>query len=130
MNEPDPDRMSPRGRFLHHCAQGELAFQRGACGRAVFPPRVVAPAGVSGPLRWAVSAGRGRVHSVTTVHPRGEAPHALALVDLDEGFRMMSRIDADDPAAVPIGAPVRVAFRSLAADEPPLPVFLLAEAGR
>jgi uncharacterized protein len=127
MTEAELDRMSPRARFLHHCAQGELAFQRGASGQAVFPPRLVAPAGVGEPLRWAVSTGQGRVHSLTLVHPRDAAPFALALVDLNEGFRMMSRVDADDPSTVAIGARVCVAFRALGPDEPPLPVFALAE---
>jgi uncharacterized OB-fold protein len=119
---------SPRARFLEHAARGELAYQRGAGGRAVFPPRLVAPLGVGDPLEWAVSAGLGRVQSVTQVHPRGQEVFALALVDLDEGFRMMACVDADDPAAVTIGARVRVGFRALDADGGPLPVFALTEA--
>jgi len=119
--------MSPRARFLDAAARGELAFQRGANGEAVFPPRLVAPAGVSEPLEWARSDGLGAVHSVTLVHPRGEPVFALALVDLDEGFRMMARVDADDPATVAIGTRVRVGFRALDPDGPPLPVFTLAE---
>ncbi len=120
---------SPRARFLDHAARGELAYQRGAGGRAVFPPRLVAPLGVGDPLEWAVSGGLGRVHSVTLVHPRGEAAFALALVDLDEGFRMMSRVDAEDPATVTIGARVRVSFRPLEEGGPPLPVFTIAGDG-
>jgi hypothetical protein len=120
---------SPRARFLDHAARGELAYQRGAGGRAVFPPRLVAPLGVGDPLEWAVSDGLGRVHSVTLAHPRGQAVFALALIDLDEGFRMMACVDADDPAAVAIGARVRVAFRALEDGGPPLPVFTLAEGG-
>lgn len=118
---------SPRARFLEHAAKGELAYQRGAGGRAVFPPRLVAPLGVGDPLDWAVSGGLGRVHSVTLAHPRGQPVFALALIDLDDGFRMMSCVDADDPAAVTIGARVRVGFRPLEDGGPPLPVFTLAE---
>lgn len=123
MTETDLDRLSPYGRFLHHCQQGELAFQRGRSGSAVFYPRAVDPAGGGETLRWEISKGLGRVHSVTVVHQRDEAPYALALVDLDEGFRMMSRIDTDQPEAVAIGARVQVAFRSLAEGQPQLPVF-------
>lgn len=129
MTAPDLDTLSPRARFLHHCARGELAFQRDASGRAVFPPRVLAPAGLDDGLNWAVSAGRGQVHSVTLVHSRDAPPFALALVDLDEGFRMMSRIDTGDPAGVAIGDRVRLAFRALADDVPDLPVFRPDEAG-
>lgn len=123
----DLDRLSPHGRFLHHCAQGELAFQRTPSGRALFHPRVTAPAPDAGTLVWAISGGTGSVHSVTLVHHRNEAPFALALIDLDDGFRMMSRVDADDPGAVAIGARVRVGFRSLAPDQPVLPVFTLMD---
>ena len=122
MSAPEP---SPRARFLDAAARGVLAFQSGACGTAVFPPRMVAPVGVTEPLDWAEAAGTGRVHSVTLVHPRGEAPFALALVDLDEGFRMMARIDTDAPEAVAIGARVAVAFRPLDDGGAPLPVFTL-----
>jgi len=131
MSAPDiaaPAEQSPRARFLEAAARGELAYQRGRCGTALFPPRLVAPLGVDGPLDWAVSAGLGRVHSVTLVHVRGAEPHAVALVDLDEGFRMMSRIDTPDPAAVAIGDRLRVAFRPLEEGGPPLPVFAPAEA--
>ncbi|MCL4187026.1 MAG: OB-fold domain-containing protein [Rhodobacteraceae bacterium] len=125
----DPATLSPRSRFLWHAARGELAFQRSGSGRAVFHPRAVDPDTGAEGMEWEVSAGLGRIHSLTVVHPQGEPPFALALVDLDEGFRMMSRIDCDDPASVPIGARVRAGFRPLAAGEPPLPVFAPAEAG-
>lgn len=117
---------SPRARFLDAAARGTLAFQRGGCGTVVFPPRLVAPLGVAEPLSWAEAAGTGRVHSVTLVHPRGEAPFALALVDLDEGFRMMARIDTGTPEAVTIGTRVAVGFRPLEEGGPPLPVFTLS----
>jgi hypothetical protein len=51
----------------------------------VFHPRV-------GPYEWRVSAGLGTVYATTTVHRRGEEPHDVSLVDLDEGFRMMSTV--------------------------------------
>jgi len=125
----DLDDLSPRARFLEHAARGELAYQVGASGRAVFPPRLVAPLGVGEPLVWKHSSGFGRVHSVTMVHPRDENAFALALVDLDEGFRMMAVVDADNPSAVKIGARLHVGFRALDPGGPPLPVFTLAEAG-
>jgi len=119
--------LSPRARFLWHAARGELAFQRSAAGRALFHPRAVDPdSGTEGPA-WEVSKGLGTVHSVTLVHHRDEPPFALALVDLDEGFRMMARIDAPDPAAVAIGDRLRVAFRELEPGGPPLPLFRPAE---
>ena len=127
MSQADLDTLSPYGRFLHHCAQGELAYQRSSSGEALFFPRLVDPADAAAVPQWAISQGLGRVHSVTVVHHRNETPFALGLIDLDEGFRMMSRIDADDPHAVRIGTRVKAGFRSLAKDEPALPVFAIVE---
>lgn len=91
---------SPASVVAAHAARGELAYQRDAEGRAVWPPRY-------GPFTWGVSAGRGAVYATTTARPRGEQPYDVSLIDLDEGFRMMSRV-VDGPLA--IGARVRVAW--------------------
>ena len=106
MPESDP---SPAEVFAAHCARGELAYQVAPDGAAVFPPRLAQPA-TGAPLRWAVSAGRGTVHAATVVRRRGEAPASVVLVDLDEGFRMLSRVDWPAPDDVRIGLRVHVAF--------------------
>ncbi len=81
-------------------------------GRPVFRPRV------GDGLQWRVSAGRGTVHAVTVAHPREGEAYNIVLVDLDEGFRMMSTVVGGGP--VVIGARVQVAWRD---DDPPVPVF-------
>jgi len=91
---------SPRAIYEEHCARGELAYQLGPDGEALFPPRF-------GPQEWRVSAGEGAVYATTMVRRRGEEPHNISLINLDEGFRMMSRVDA---AQVQIGMRVRVQF--------------------
>ncbi|MCW3010721.1 MAG: OB-fold protein [Solirubrobacterales bacterium] len=98
---------SPAAVVAEHAARGELAFQRDADGRAQWPPRI-------GAFTWAVSAGRGTVHASTTVRRRGEPPNEVTLVDLDEGFRIMSRV---------IGGPVAIGTRVRLAWEGSLPVF-------
>jgi uncharacterized protein len=114
MPESEP---SPAEVFAAHCVRGELAYQVAPDGTAVFPPRLVQP-GTGEPLRWAVSAGRGAVHATTVVRRRGEAPASVVLVDLDEGFRMMSRVEGPPPEDVRIGLRVRVTF------DAELPVFV------
>ena len=91
---------SPRTIFEEHCDRGELAFQVGVDGAPVFPPRV-------GLTQWRISAGRGVVYATTTVRSRGEEPRDVSLIDLDEGFRMMSRVQAP---GVQIGRRVEVRF--------------------
>jgi uncharacterized OB-fold protein len=92
---------SPAAVVAEHAARGELAYQRDADGRALWPPRY-------GPFAWAVSGGHGTVYATTTARPRGEEPYDVSLIDLDEGFRVMSRVVG---RPLPIGARVRVIWR-------------------
>ena len=116
-------KQSPLGVYQEHLNKGELAYQVADDGKAVFYPRAVAPGTGSGDLKWRVSRGLGTVYATTVVHYRNEAPLNVALIDLDEGFRMMSRVEDVDPMQVKIG--MRVRFRVHPGDEkqPPYPVF-------
>ena len=112
---------SPQAIYEEHLARGELAYQVTADGRAVFFPRVAAP-GDGADLTWRISRGEGIVYASTVVHYKGEAPLNVALIDLDEGFRMMSRVEGVVPSAVRIG--MRVRFRTVpGADGRALAVF-------
>jgi uncharacterized OB-fold protein len=74
-------------------APSPLHFQRcAACGAAVHPPRPMCPVCGSVELRFEESAGRGTVYSATTVHTR-EGSYDVSLVDLDEGYRVMTTVD-------------------------------------
>ena len=84
-----------------------LHFQRCAsCAGAIHPPRTLCPACGGTDLRWEETAGEGTVYSTTAVHTREET-YNVALVDLDEGFRVMTSVAGAPPAAVPIGSRVR-----------------------
>lgn len=121
---------SPRATFVEHCRRGELAYQVSAAGGdPVFYPRVVAPHASQGALEWRTSSGIGTVYATTTLSRKGEAPYNVALIDLDEGFRMMSRVEGVEPQHVVIGMRVRVAFVPGTGDEPPYPVFRPLETG-
>ena len=89
------------GRFLiQHCT---------ACGRHVFYPRSICPHCWSERLDWVEPQGTGTVYSTTTVRRKPEAggSYNVALIDLDEGVRMMSRVDGLPPTDVKIGMRVR-----------------------
>ena len=121
---------SPLGIYLGHLAEGRLAYQVSPDdGAPVFFPRVIAPGTGGADPEWRVSAGRGTVHATTVVHRRGEPPLNVALIDLDEGFRMMSRVEGIAPEAVRIGLRVRVEIRAGEGDMPHLPVFLPEDEG-
>ena len=93
----------------------------------MFYPRLIAPGTGKADLEWRVSKGLGLVHATTVVHPQKGDPYNIALIDVDEGFRMMSRVEDIAPTQVCIG--MRVKFRTHAAegDEAPYPVFTPAE---
>ena len=119
---------SPLATYTEHLERGELAYQVSrSTGAAVFYPRVAAPGTGATDLEWRVSAGLGTVYATTVVHPREGALYNVALIDMDEGFRLMSRVEEIEPRAVKIGARVRVRIKPGDAKEPPIPVFTPAE---
>lgn len=104
--------------FWSGTACGELLYQRcTACERTQFPPRRYCAHCQSSQIEWKASAGQGSVHSFTVVHRaptaafKDEVPYTIALVDLDEGFRMMLNVLGSPPAHTEIGARVRIVFR-------------------
>ena len=124
MTIQDLKQHSPYGIYLEHCRKGELAYQVPAGdGRAVFYPRIAAPGTGITDLQWRVSKGLGTVYATTVVNYKNEPPLNIALIDVDEGFRMMSRVEGIDPMQVRIG--MRVKMKMLPGDEkqPPYPVF-------
>jgi uncharacterized OB-fold protein len=128
---PQPEIDAESRPYWEGAARSELRYQRcTACGRAVFYPRAVCPHCHADTLTWQVSRGLGTVYTYTVARrPAGPAfegrvPLVIALVDLDEGYRMMSNV-VGDPGAVRIGARVRVAFEPLG-EGTALPVFELA----
>jgi uncharacterized protein len=75
---------------------------------------------------WVVSSGRGTVYSHAVHHhpplPGVDLPHAVVLVELEEGVRMVSHLTPETRDDVRIGLPVEVLFSELH-DELTLPVF-------
>ncbi len=113
---------SPLGTFIEHLKKGELAYQVTEDGKPIFYPRAVAPV-TGGKLEWRVSKGLGTVYSTTAMSFKGEPLVNCALIDMDEGFRLMSRVEEIDAMDVKIG--MRVKFRTHPGDEKqqPYPVF-------
>lgn len=124
----DLKQRSPYGTYLEHCRKGELAYQVSAAdGKPVFYPRVTAPGTGRADLEWRVSKGLGTVYATTVIYSKNEPPLNVALIDLDEGFRMMSRVEDIDPLQVKIGMRVKVRIHPGDEKQPPYPVFMPAE---
>jgi uncharacterized OB-fold protein len=119
---------SPYGAYLAHLRRGELAYQwSAAAGKAVFFPRAVSPYDETEMLAWRVSRGLGTVYSTTVVHDKAGADN-VALVDCDEGFRLMTRVEGCQPEQVRIGLRVRLAEQFPLDGDEPYPVFVPVEA--
>ena len=119
-----PNATSPHATYISHLEKGELAYQFSpAANRAVFFPRLVCPFTGSETLEWRVSKGLGTVHATTVVHPAEGAPFNVALIDCDEGFRLMSRVEDVSPEQVTIGMRVKFRVHKPGGEEAPIPVF-------
>jgi len=115
-------------------AQGELRIQRcRTCAKAVFYPRGICPHCYSDQLEWIVASGKGTIYTYTVAHQAlgafaEDVPFVVALVELEEGVRMMSRIVDALARSVTIGAAVQVTFEKGTGEEDlTLPYFRLVE---
>ena len=89
---------------------GTFEIQRcKACAKAIFYPRELCPHCGSDQLAWEQPSGQGTVYSTTVIRRKAEAggDYNVALVDLAEGPRMMSRVEGVAPADVKIGMAVK-----------------------
>ena len=110
MSSPTEPPTGPEKHYHAQLAQGRFQIQRcQACSRAVFYPRVICPHCGADRLDWITPSGKGTVYSTTVVRRKAEhgGDYNVALVDLEEGVRMMSRVDGIAPDAVAIGMAVR-----------------------
>lgn len=119
--------------FWAGAAAGKIMIQRcPASGRYQWYPRAHSIHAPGVTPEWVEASGRGHVFSFSTIH-RGNgpvaAPYTCALVQLEEGVLMLSRLDGIAEADMRVGMPVEVVFKDLS-DEVALPLFRPVEAGR
>lgn len=115
--------------FWEGCRRGELRLQRcRACAASYFPPRPFCPACASRDVEVYAASGRATLYSYVINHrPRpdmGPEPHAIAVVVLEEGPRLMTNIVncPQMPEALPLDMPLRVVFQE-ESEEITLPLF-------
>ncbi len=101
--------------FWQRVQGGHIVFSRchgDNCGAPQFPSKPTCDVCGSDRMETRQANGTGTIFSITVVHRppsdalRKHAPYGIALVDLDEGFRMMAHADPE----LAIGARVRVGF--------------------
>lgn len=107
--------------FWNGLREHQLLIQRcTGCGALRNPPRPMCPKCRS--LEWDTieSSGRGIVYSYVMPHqprfPFFEYPYIVALVELDEGVRLVSNLVDIEPADVTVGMPVQVCYETFEDD--------------
>jgi uncharacterized OB-fold protein len=110
--------------FWEAATRRTLVVQRcRSCGHHQFYPRPFCLSCESPDVVWVETVGIGTIYSMTTVHmqvsPEFEPPYVVAIVQLDEGPRLLTTIVG---GRARIGERVRVAWRDRDG-APPLPVF-------
>ena len=125
---PDPETRP----FWDAAREGRLLVKRCAdCGRAHFYPRPFCPHCWSEQVDWEVASGRATLYTWSIVRSNDlppfpeRVPYVAAVVDLDEGPRMMTNVVDCDFDALEIGMHLRAAFRD-AGHDLTLPVFVPA----
>src|SRR5262249_10992274 len=95
----EPPQSQGSAPFWAAAREERLVFQWCAdCECVVFYPRAICPSCLGDRLAWRTAPGTGRVYAVTVEHrdtnPRFplKAPYAVALVDVDDGARMLTNI--------------------------------------
>lgn len=125
MTEADIAKLGPQAAYEAYLAAGRFMIQRAkSTGEYVFWPRVTTPSGATD-LEWVPAKGTGEIHAITVNRARGGSWN-VALIDLDEGVRMMSTLP--DVETAEIGA--RVTARIEEAEDGPRVVFDLAEGSK
>ena len=116
-DRPLPDVDEPIGApFWEFCRRHELRLQRGrASGKLVFPPRPH----YAGEFEWVKVSGRGRVLTFVVTRPpflpafAHQVPFVIAVVELEEGPRLVGNILECAVESVRSGMPVEVVFEDL-----------------
>lgn len=119
-NKPIPRPYQDTQAYWDAAKEKRLILQRCTdCGKPQFYPRGVCSHCLGSKLEWFDSSGRGKVHTFTVSyrapHPgfADDLPFVLAIIELEDGVRMMSNIVGCDPNSVRIDMPVKVVFEAV-----------------
>ena len=125
---PVPKATPETQHFWDGAKAGDLKLQQcDDCGHVYFPPRPFCPSCSSRAVSVFTASGKATLHSYVInqrPHPAFEGPYSIAVVELEEGPRMMTNIINVDqtPETLQLDMPLEVVFEPLD-DEISLPYF-------
>ena len=119
-----------QARYQAELDQGKFLIQQcNSCAKHIYFPREICPHCGSDQLALVAPSGLGTVHAVTTVRRKADlgGDYNVSLIDLDEGVRLMSRVDNRAPLDVKIDQRVKARVQMTPAGA--LVVFDVLEGG-
>ena len=133
--KPLPEILPETAEFWRAARRHELMLQRcTSCGQLIYFPRLLCHRCLSKDLEWVKAAGRGVIYTYTVVHQvahesfASDVPYVYAIIELEEGLRMISNVINIAPSRVCVGMKVTVVFED-ATPEISIPRFQPAETG-
>ncbi|HVQ76407.1 MAG TPA: Zn-ribbon domain-containing OB-fold protein [Candidatus Binatia bacterium] len=139
LERPLPQPITPEARpYWDGLREHRLMLPRCRdCGKAFFYPRVLCPFCHGAAIDWIQASGRGRLYSFEIAYQtinkafKVKPPYVLAMVELEEGPRLMSNLInvAADPAVLRCDMPVEIVFHQLT-DDITVPLFQPAGSAR
>lgn len=121
---------APETHFFDALRQNRIELQVcGDTGKLVFYPRMTSPYTGSLLTQWRTISGKGTVYSTTAIRQKPErgGDYNIALIDLEEGVRMMAQVRDIEADKVTIGMRVTADIEQRADDNPL--IFFRPEAG-
>lgn len=116
--------------FWENAANGRLVFQCcDSCGYTRWPAAPVCPECLSSEATWREDEGKGKIWSFVIYHRayrealKKFVPYNVAMIELESGVRLVSRIVDTAPDEIRVGDKVEVTFRPIFDDPTPVPVF-------
>jgi uncharacterized protein len=131
-NRPIPQPLTPEAKpYWDGLKEGRLMLPKCEdCGKPFFYPRVLCPFCHSRRITWIQASGKGKLYSFEIAYQnfnpayKIKPPYVFAMVELEEGPRLMSNLVniEPDPKAVKCDMPVEVVFEKLT-DDITIPLF-------
>ena len=127
--KPLPEVTDELRPFFAAAREGKLVLSRcRQCGERRLPPRPICSSCLGREHEWVESSGRGTVYSYNRMHQlyhpgfAGDVPYVVALVELEDGGRIISNLRDCPAERIAIGLPVEVVFERRS-EEVTLPLF-------
>ena len=116
-NKPLPELKGLNKEFYDHCKAHNLSFQRClSCRTWRHVPRDMCDECGSDQWEWAKSSGKGKIFSWTVVHRalhpsfKEDIPYGVAIVEMDEGVRIVSQVVDCPTDEIRLGMPVTIVY--------------------